>query len=405
MAQAQVVTDLSRPIMSSDPFPTFARLREEAPVSRVKTEMVPRGAWLLTRYEDVVAMHGDVRFSSDMQKHARVPLLRWMPKPLRLLLDSMVFKDDPEHRRLRALVNKAFTPSVIQRLAPEIERIADELLDRMAGEPGVDLVKSFALPLPLAIISEMLGVSERDRERFHGWVKVFLDAPAAGPLHALLALPTAYKMMGLFRELAAQRRVQPDDRLITQLLRASEGDDRLSEQEILAMIFLLLLAGHETTANLIGNGTLALLDNPDQLALLRAQPDLIDSAVEELLRFTSPVVCGAPRIALEDVEIAGVVIPRGSQVIAVLSSANRDASQFDEPDRLDIQRDPNRHVAFGLGIHFCLGAQLARLEGRIAFSSLLARFPRIELGVPRGELRWKASQTLRGLRSLPLRLS
>jgi cytochrome P450 PksS len=405
LSAAPAVTDLSQPIMFSDPHPHLARLRKVAPVSRVKSQLTPRGAWLLTRYDDVVALHTDARFSSDGQKHAGIPLMRWAPRPLLLLTDSMVFKDDPEHKRLRSLVNKAFTPNVIQRLAPDVERFTHELLDCMARERVADLVSSYALPLPLAIISEMLGVTARDRERFHGWVARFLDAPAGGPWSLLLALPTAYKLVGLFRDLADLRRSEPDDRLITSLLRASDGEDRLTEHELLAMIFLLLLAGHETTANLIGNGTLALLEHPEQLALLRAQPELIDSAVEELLRFTSPVVCGAPRIALEDVEIAGVVIPKGSQVLGMLASANRDATKFIEPDRLDIRRDPNRHLAFGLGIHFCLGTQLARLEAKIALGALIQRFPELSLAVPRAELRWKATESLRGLRSLPLRLA
>lgn len=405
MTQAHVVTDLSQPIMFSDPYPTFARLRETAPVSRAKSMLTPRGAWLLTRYDDVVALHGDARFSSDVQKHGRAGFVRFAPQPLRLLTDSMVFKDDPEHKRLRSLVNKAFTPNVIQRVAPDVERVTGELLERMAREPVADLVASYALPLPLAIISEMLGVTEGDRDRFHGWVAKFLDAPQGGPLGMLLALPTAYKLTALFRSLAELRRIEPDDRLISNLLRASEGDDRLGEQELLAMIFLLLLAGHETTANLIGNGTLALLENPDQLALLRAQPELIDSAVEELLRFTSPVVSGAPRIALEDAEIGGVVIPKGSQVIGVLSAANRDPAKFPDPDRLDIRREPNRHVAFGMGIHFCLGSQLARLEAKIALGALIQRFPDLSLAVPRAELRWKPTESLRGLRRLPLRLA
>jgi cytochrome P450 PksS len=381
--------------MFSDPHPTFARLREAAPVSRVKSDLTPGGAFLLTRYDDVVALHSDPRFSSDLLKHGAGQWMRFMPRPLRLLTDSMVFKDDPQHKRLRALVNKAFTPNVIQRLAPDVERLSAALLERMARAPVVDLVSEFALPLPLAVISEMLGVPERERTRFHGWVKQFLDAPIGGRLRALLALPTAYKLMGLFRDLAELRRREPDDRLITSLVRANEGEDRLSEHEILAMIFLLLLAGHETTANLIGNGVLALIE----------KPELIDSAVEELLRFTSPVVSGAPRIALEDVELGGVTIAAGSHVLAMLSSANRDATKFADPDRLDIRRDPNRHLAFGMGIHFCLGTQLARLEAKLALGALIQRFPDLSLAVPRAELRWKATQSLRGLRALPLRLA
>ena len=405
MTSAAFELDLAHPSLFEDPHPIFARLREAARFPVARSDLTPRGALLLTRYDDVVAMHTDPRFSSDMLRFASARWLRLMPRPLRLLTDSMVFKDDPEHKRLRGLVNKAFTPHVIARLAPDIERLTGALLERMARRPVADLVAEFALPLPLAVISELLGVPERERERFHAWVKVFLDGPAGGRLRALRTLPTAYRMTALFRDLAELRRREPDDRVIANLVRARDGEDRLSEHEILAMIFLLLLAGHETTANLIGNGVLALLEHPDQLEQLRAEPELIESAVEELLRFTSPVVCGAPRVAIEDAEIGGVAIPAGSRVLAMLASANRDATKFDAPDRLELRRTPNRHLAFGLGNHFCLGTQLARLEARIALGALIQRFPQLAVAVPRSALRWKPTQSLRGLRELPLRLA
>ena len=209
-------------------------------------------------------------------------------------------------------------------------------------------------------------------------------------------------MLRLFERIADQRRDDPDDRLISALVRANDEGDQLSDQEVLAMIFLLLLAGHDTTANLIGSGTLALLDHPDQLARLRDQPELIDLAVEELLRFTSPVTCGAARIALEDVDVADGTIPKGAQVLGMIISANRDDTVFADADTLDVARDPNRHIAFAFGAHYCLGNQLARLEARIALIALIQRFDCIELAVPSAELRYKSTQSLRGLCSLPL---
>jgi cytochrome P450 PksS len=211
-------------------------------------------------------------------------------------------------------------------------------------------------------------------------------------------------MIGLLERLADDRRATPDDRLVTALVEANDNGEMLSDWEVTSMIFLLLLAGHDTTANLIGNGILALIDHPHELHRLRAEPELIDTAIEELLRFTTPVPCGAARIALEDVDVEGVRIPRGANVLGMIISANRDESVFDEPDRLDLGRDPNRHLAFAFGSHFCLGNQLARLEGRIALRSLVQRFENIELAVPREQLRYKPTPSLRGLRSLPLRL-
>jgi len=399
------VTDLSEPAMFSDPFPRYAQLRTKAPLSRVKSRQLVRGGggYLLTRYVDVMTVHTDKRFSSDIVKNSRSgAVIKYLPRMLRLLTDSMVFKDDPDHKRLRGLVSRAFTPKMVEQMAADIETIVDSLIDDLAAKGRVDLVDEFATPLPLAVISDMLGVSADDRDAFHRWVKRFADSSSAGPIQLLAALPAAQRMLRLFERITDQRRDVPDDRLISALVRADDEGDQLNDQEVLAMIFLLLLAGHDTTANLIGSGTLALLDHPDQLARLREQPELIDLAVEELLRFTSPVTCGAARIALEAVDVADGTIPKGAQVLGMIISANRDETVFADPDTLDLARDPNRHIAFAFGAHYCLGSQLARLEGRIALNALIQRFDRIELGVPRAELRYKSTQSLRGLRSLPL---
>ncbi|MGH8562807.1 MAG: cytochrome P450 family protein [Gammaproteobacteria bacterium] len=395
------LTDLSDPIMFTNPFPRYAELRRNSPVSRVRSKQLMRkGGYLLARYDDVMMLHTDKRFSND----DRPGLMKLMPRMFRLLADSMVFKDDPDHKRLRGLVNKAFAPKMVQRMANDIDRTVAVLLDDLDGRDVVDLVEQYAVPLPLSVIAEMLGVSDADRDRFHMWMRRFSEGVVAGPIQLIRALPNGQRMMRLFERLAEQRRAEPDDRLISALVRAKEEGDHLNDQEVLAMIFLLLLAGHESTANLIGSATLALLDNPEQLVRLRENPELIDTAVEELLRYTTPTPCGAARITLEDVEVAGVTIPKGSNVLGMIISANRDEGVFDHPDVLDLGRDPNRHITFAVGAHYCLGSELARLEGRTAIAALVQRFEHIELAVARSELRYKPTQSLRGLRSLPIRL-
>jgi cytochrome P450 PksS len=302
-------------------------------------------------------------------------------------------------------VNKAFTPKMVHQMSENIEQTVHELLDRLSGKQTVDLVEEFAVPLPLSIISDMLGVGDDDRDQFHAWMRRFTESSSGTSAWDLLrALPTAREMMQMFERLAQQRRTDPDDGLISALVRANDEGDVLSDQEVLAMMFLLLLAGHDTTANLIGNSVLALLDNPDQLESLRSDPSIIDTAVEDLLRYTSPVPCGVIRTTLEDVEIAGAVVTKGSPVLGMIISANRDEAMFDGPDILNLRRQPNRHIAFAFGSHYCLGNQLARIEGRIALNAFVQRFGDIQLAVPREQLRWKATESLRGLRALPLTL-
>lgn len=402
------VTDLAHPIMFADPFPRYAELRRSAPVSIVKhRETRHLTSYMLTRYADVMTLHTDQRFSSDALKHSRPSLLtRRMPRMFRLLTDSMVFKDDPEHKRLRGLVNKAFTPKRVQQMADDIQATVDQLIDGIAAKGGdVDLVEELAVPLPLSVIASMLGVAEADREDFKHTVERFAGSTGGGsPLEVLRMIPDGRRMVRLFDRMAAERRAEPDDRLISALVSATEGDDALTGDEIVAMIFLLLLAGHDTTSNLIGNSVVALLDHPDQLARLREDPTVGETAVEELLRFTSPVPCGVARTLVEDIEISGTTIPKGSTVLGMIISANRDEEVFEDPDTLDLGRHPNRHLSFAFGSHYCLGNQLARIEGRMALQALVQRFDHIELAVPRHQLDWKPTQSLRGLRSLPVRL-
>lgn len=387
----------------ADPHSVYARLREEAPVLRVR---LPdrRSAWLVTRYEDVAALLRDARFGKDM-KNARTPeeLGRepWIPKMFRPLARNMLDVDMPDHGRLRGIVQKAFTPRLVDEMAQRIQSIADELLDRAVTAGRMDVIRDYALPIPTTIIAEMLGVPATDRHRFHAWSRVIVAADPSG-LGMVRAVPSAIRFLRYIRRLVETRRAEPRDDLISALVQAEDEGKRLNADELVAMVFLLLIAGHETTVNLIGNGTLALLENPDQLQLLRLDPDLAAKAVEELLRFEGPLELATERYAREDVPIGGVTIPRGELVFAVLASANRDGRQFPDPDALILSRDPNRHLAFGLGIHFCLGAPLARLEGRIAISTLLRRAQGLKLAKPRSALRWRRGLVLRGVESLPV---
>ncbi len=395
------------PAYMADPYPALAALRDTAPIAKGK-QVPPYGdAWTVTRYADVVSVLKDSRFSVEPRRLAKGqnPRMRWwLPRSFRLISEGMLNKDDPDHARLRTLVHRAFTPRFIEALQKEIEQITDELLADCPKGQAVDLMKVFAVPLPLAVISRMLGVPKHNRFKFRDLTTRSVGTAPGGILGMLRAVYSMQRLIGFLDSLVKLRRREPDDGLITALVAAEQAGDRLSSDELLAMLFLLLFAGHETTVNLIGSGMLALIDNPEQLQLLIQQPALAEPAVEELLRYTNPVQFGASRIALEDVELGGVAIQKSSVVVAMLSSANRDAAVFNNPEQLDITRQPNRHLAFGLGIHFCLGAPLARMEGQIAFNKLLERFPNIRLAVPRDQIRWRASPVFRGLESLPVYL-
>ena len=397
--------DISSPEFKADPYPFYARLREEAPVFRAA---LPGGqaAWLVARYDDAAALLKDARFAKDPsnaftpEQAARQP---WVPRMFQPLTRNLLDRDPPDHTRLRALVQKAFTPRLVERMRERMERLTGELLEAAAASRRADLIRDYALPVPTTIISEMLGVPAVDRHRFHRWSSVIVATPPSGP-GMLKAIPSVILFLRYIRRLIRARRARPGDDLTGALVQAEEAGDQLSEDELTAMIFLLLIAGHETTVNLIGNGVLALLDNPGQMEELRANPSRIATAVEELLRFAGPLETATERYARQDVVIAGVKISRGEMVYAALASANRDERQFPDPDRLNIAREPNRHLAFGLGAHYCLGAPLARLEGQVAIATLLARAPRLRLAAPREKLRWRRGLVLRGLEALPVAL-
>ncbi len=374
-----------------NPYPMYRYLLSEAPVQW--NEVL--GAWTLARYAHVVSSLTDPRFSADRTSQG-------LPFDGYQVAKSMLVSDPPDHTRLRALVQKAFTPRMIDQLRPRIIAIVGELLDRIAqrGDQPVDLIADFAYPLPVVVIAELLGVPAEDRVKFHEWSAVL--AASLDPLVSVELMDRVTQardaLHAYLRGIIAERRRQPRVDLISALVAVEERGEVLSEPELVVMCTLLLVAGHETTVNLIGNGTLALLRHPDQLERLRADASLIGSAVEELLRFDSPVQMTG-RIATEAVQMGGQTIAAGDWILPLLGAANHDPAQFFDPDTLDIARNPNPHVGFGRGIHFCLGAPLARLEGSIAIGALVRRFSKLALA---GEPVQRDQITLRGLQSVPV---
>jgi cytochrome P450 len=402
-----------------DPLKYFSRLREKRPVTPVD---LPgrRREWLVTRYEDVRAALADPRLAKDHRK--LYP--GWEPSPMQAMFNlHMLNLDPPDHTRLRRLVQKAFTPGRVSALRPRVEEIATALLDATeaiaARSPDgvVDLLDQFAFRLPITVICELLGVPVRDQDDFRDWTSALLSSDQQ-PREDQERDQERYRdaaraMFDYFAQLIAAKRESPADDLLSALISAQDGagpgngagpNDALTEGELYAMVFLLLVAGFETTVNLIASGTLALLTFPDQIARLRADPALLPAAVEELLRYTNPLNHATERFTVADLPIGDVVIPAGEAVTLVTSSANHDPQRFGNADQLDLTRDASGHVAFGHGIHHCLGAPLARLEGEVAFGALLPRFPGLSLAVPPSELRWRPSSLFHGLQSLPVRL-
>ena len=398
--------DITTARFKANPFPFYARLREEAPVFAV--QLGGRGrrrAWLITRYDDVLSvLKDDARFvkaPASAMSAAQLRAAPNMPGVFSAVQRNLLALDGADHDRLKVLVHKAFTPRMIEQMHGATQHVTDAALDRAKRRGSMDLVADFALPVPLTIIGRILGVPEEDNPRFNRGMKAFV---AIGGSPNPLLLPPMLAFMAYLRRLIGARRRQPQDDLISALVQAQESSDHLSDDEILAMVFLLLSAGHETTVNLIASGTLALLQNPDQLARLRDEPTLIRSAIEELVRYAPPAETATERYATQDTVIAGTRIPRGELVLAVLASANRDPAQFDSPDVLDIARASNRHLSFGQGMHYCLGAPLSRMEAQIAIGTLLRRAPGLRLSLPADQLRWRSSFIVRGLESLPVTL-
>ncbi len=404
-------------------FTVYAAMRERGPVASVT---LPTGEpiWFVTRYAEVLALlKDDERFANDPSsalteeeyvqlfqqatEHLTVEQQEMAAQTDEILRRNLLAVDPPDHSRLRRLVAIPFIPKYIEGLRPRVQVIADTLLNTVqartdeTGRREMELISDFAYPLPLTVISEMLGIPLADRGKFREWSQAavsFTPADRANPAVTAKLI----EFIAYMRRLVGEKRSNPGDDLLSGLVLAEAEGDKLSENELLSMIFVLIVAGHETTVNLIGNGTLALFEHPEQRAKLQDDPDLLKAAIEEMLRYYGPVEMSLTRWVRQDTELGGQRLRRGDQIMALLASANHDGEQFPNPDVFDITREPNRHVAFGTGIHSCLGATLARLEGQVAFATLLSRMPDLALAIPRAEVRWRDATFLRGLVQLPV---
>jgi len=389
------------------PYELYERLRTEGPAREV---IMPHGVkvWIVTRYEDVRAILADPRISKDGRRinelFARHSGATEEPSSVYddELSAHMLNSDPPRHERLRKLVSRAFTTRRVERLRPRIEQIVDELLDAMQALDGqeADLIADLAIPLPITVITELLGVPVEDRDAFQRWATTLVGAThSAEEVGAASAAVIDYA--GRLIEL---KRVQPGDDLLSAIVQTSEDGDRLTDGELVAMVFLLVAAGHETTMSTFGNAMHSLLRNPDQLARVRADPALLPAALDELFRYDGGVSLATFRFTKEDIALGGVTIPAGEIVVAALGSAGRDPAKFPDPDRLDVTRPVSGSLAFGHGIHYCIGAQLGKLEVQLGIARLLARFPHVRLAVDPTELHWKPSTLMHGLVALPVRL-
>ncbi|WP_433859069.1 cytochrome P450 family protein [Streptomyces kronopolitis] len=385
-----------------DPYAAYAALREAGPVHRI-TGADGSPAWLVTRYDDVRSALADPRLSLD-KRHAGPGGYRGFALPPALDA-NLLNMDPPDHTRVRRLVVKAFTPGRVETLRAPVRRVADELLDAMAERGRADLIADYAGPLPITVICDLLGIPQRDRRDFLAWSDALITPDPSRPeamKHAIGA------MLEFYTGLIAAKRAEPGDDLLSDLIAVrddepgDDGGDRLTEDELTSLAFLILFAGYENTVHLIGNAVLGLLDRPELLRQLQHNPAELPTTVEEFLRFDSPGPLAIRRFPRQDLEIGGVRIPAGDSVLLSIASANRDPARFPAPDVLDRGRDLSGHLAMGHGIHYCLGAPLARMEAVTAIGALLARFPGLRLDVPRGELRHRRSLRSRGLISLPV---
>jgi cytochrome P450 len=387
-----------------NPYRTYRRLREKDPIHRSRL----LNGWVLTRYADVTAILRDPRFSADERKQSGFEKMRRQAVKQGIMDadegygGSMLRVDPPDHTRLRSLVSRAFTPRTVEGLRGRVQTVVDEHLDAVADEGGMDVIASLAYPLPVIIIAELLGIPADDQARFKHWSDEMVRGMGMSSTDdARRSRRAQRELRAYFEGIASARRADPREDLLSAMLAAEDGGERLSADELYETCALLLVAGHETTSNLIGNGLLALLRQPEQIRLLRDEPCRMEQAVEELLRYDSPVQA-TTRIAPEDIDFQGQTFRAGQQVALILGAANRDPNRFADPDRLDVTREDARHAAFGHGIHFCLGAPLARLEAPIAFRAMIERFPNMRLDesiTPR----WKENVILRGLEQLPVR--
>ncbi len=391
------------PEVRANPYPYYKRLREDDPVHWSEA----LDAWVLTRYDDVVAVLKDLRFSADRRRarnrfvqQAQTAAEEYGPTAR---ANTMLTSDPPEHTRLRLLVSKAFLPRNVEQLRPHVQNIADELLGAVPEAGRIDILTDFAYPLPVVVIAELMGVPTEDRAQFKRWsddIVATLGGATATPKLVAQAAKSGSEILDYFRDVIADRRRKPKEDLVTVLVEAADAGDVLSEPQLLATCVTMLIAGNETTRNLIANGMLALLRHPRELERLWNDPSLVGTAVEELLRYAGPVQCTS-RVATEDIEVGGKTVEKGQLVFTMLAAANRDPAHFEDPERLDIGRKDNHHVAFGFGVHACLGQPLARLEAQVAFSTLARRI-RSPVALATDQLEWGPSFILRGLKSLPI---
>lgn len=377
-----------------DPYPVYAGLRKSEPVYKTRFPDGQQG-WLVTGYAEAEAALKEPRFIKDFSK-----LYGGSMDGMSVFTQNMLFSDPPDHRRLRGLAQKAFTPRVIEGMKERIEEITENLLDDMAQKEEINLIDDFAFPLPIIVICEILGVPSEDRDKFRIWSNSLIEGSSGEP--GVSVYQHMNDFIGYLGEWFSKTRQEPKDDLISKLIEAEEAGDRLTEKELYGVVTLLIVAGHETTVNLIGNSFLNLLQHPEQKEKLSRNPELIDGALEESLRFDGPVEFSTSRWALEQFSFAGKDIKRGELVVVALNAANRDQAKFSEAEVFDIEREKSPHLAFGTGIHHCLGAPLARLEGKIAVSRLLERFPDLELRVPVTELEWRPGMIVRGVKEIPL---
>ncbi|MFB7196988.1 cytochrome P450 [Streptomyces sp. NPDC056240] len=394
---------------ATDPYPAYAWLREQSPVHRTT---LPSGveAWLVTRYADAKQALADQRLSKNPAHHdepAHAKGKTGIPGERKAeLMTHLLNIDPPDHTRLRYLVSKAFTPRRVAEFAPRVQELTDRLIDEFAAKGEADLIHDFAFPLPIYAICDLLGVPREDQDDLRDWAGMMIrhgKGPRGGVARAVK------KIRNYLVELIHRKRDEPGDDLISGLIRASDHGEHLTENEAAAMAFILLFAGFETTINLIGNGTYALLTHPEQRERLQrslapdaAEPGLLETGIEELLRYDGPVELATWRFATEPLTVGGQDIAVGDPVLVVLAAADRDPARFDEPDTLDLSRRDNQHLGYGHGIHYCLGAPLARLEGQTALATLLTRLPDLRLAGEPTDLRWRGGLIMRGLRTLPV---
>ncbi|MEM7111721.1 MAG: cytochrome P450 [Chloroflexota bacterium] len=398
--------DLYSQAAMANPFPTFAKMRRDDPIFRQPGLDGKTMIWFVSRYEDVATiLRNDTIFVRD-QRNVLPPEKWWAPDPTEALLNEhMLNRDGDAHRRLRLLVTKAFTPRMVRQMEPRIQAVADQLIDRVYAQGKMDLAAEFSFHLPTIVLAEMLGIPDHDLEKFKVWSNATLQPPRS-QAEAVEMQQHIREFVTYLQTLIGFKRDHPADDLLTGLIQAEEAGDKLQGHELISMVMLLIVAGHETTVNLINNAVLALCAFPDQMALLKADPSLMPQAVEEFLRYEGSVERVFSRWAAQDFELDGNLIRKGELVVCLIGSANRDESQFEQADVLNVERagsrDHSRHMGFGHGVHYCVGAPLARMETAIALNSLLQRLPNLQTAVPREELQWRMLPGFRSVEALPI---